>query len=107
MLHCGSAALILCLRVARQVDFYPAIVAFRKFQRMMHELQQNLARRARLSTGAILAAIVLTIAALFALSAAIGRRDMSGYQIDTPVSPLTLDKVKTEAESLALPTANR
>ena len=71
----------------------------------MQHLPQNIARRARLSTGAILVAIVLTIAALIALSAAIGRRDVSGYQIDNPVSPLELHKVNASGESLVLPAA--
>ena len=39
--------------------------------------------------GAILAAIVLTIAALIALSAAIGRHEIGGYEIQNPVSPVS------------------
>lgn len=55
----------------------------------MPQTPQNLARRARLSTGAIVVAIVLTISALLALRAAIGRPDVSGgYEIQNPVSPL-------------------
>lgn len=56
---------------------------------MMQQLPQNLTRRARLSTGAIIAAIVLTIAALIALSAAIGRHDIGSYEVQNPVSPMS------------------
>ncbi len=56
---------------------------------MMQQLPNNLARRAKLSTAAILAAIVLTIAALIALSAAIGRQEIGGYEIQNPVSPMS------------------
>lgn len=56
---------------------------------MMQPLPKNLTRRAKLSTGAILAAIVLTIAALIALSAAIGRQEMGGYEIQNPVTPMS------------------
>jgi|CXWK01.1.fsa_nt_gi hypothetical protein len=69
---------------------------------MMQSLPQNLTRRAKLSTGAILAAIVLTIAALIALSAAIGRHEIGGYEIQNPVSPVSDWKAAPSQAGLAL-----
>ena len=59
----------------------------------MQQSPQNLARRARLSTGAIVVAVVLTIAAFLALRAAIGRPEVTGgYEIQNPVTRLESQK---------------
>lgn len=84
----------MCFRVARQGDFWTAIVSLLMYGSVMQQMPQNIARRARLSTASILVAIGLTVAALFALAAAIGHRDVSGYQVDTPVLPLQAVKAK-------------
>lgn len=84
----------MCFRVARHLDFLTAIVMFRNFQRMKQPLTQNIARRARLSTGSIFVAVVLTIAAALAVAAAIGRHDLGGYEIQDPVSPLATNTHK-------------
>ena len=78
----------MCFRVARRCELFPDSFAARNFKSMMHLVSQNLARRARLSTRAIFAAVFLTVAALIALMAAIGQRDVGGYQIESPVTPL-------------------
>lgn len=72
----------------------------------MQQLPQNIARRARLSTGAIVVAIILTIAAVFALSAAIGRPEMGGYEIQNPVSPLDMHKVSAGDSELGVGARN-
>lgn len=63
----------------------------------MNHVSNNIARRARLSTGAIIVAVLLTIAALLALAAAIGRPQMEGYEIQNPVSPLQIQSANSEA----------
>jgi hypothetical protein len=95
----------MCFRDARHSDFFTDNGTPRTFERMMQQLPQSMARRARLSTVSIVVATILTVAALIALAAAVGRHEESGYQIQDPVSRLELHSIGMSGDTLQLPLA--
>jgi hypothetical protein len=92
----------MCARVARHPAEWSLVVPLAIDRGMPKELPQNLARRARLSSKAIVTAIILTIAALAAV--AIAARQQSASSVKT-LGPVT--QIPVESDSVLVPVVDR
>ena len=95
----GSA---MCAPVARQPAEWSPAGQLTIDQYMQHEMPETFARRARLSSKAILAAVVLTFAALAAIAVASRDTTPAVVKIFSPVSQEPVD-----VNSGLLPVVNR
>jgi len=93
----------MCARVARHPAEWSTVIPLSIDQGMPNELPQTFARRARLSSKAIIAAVALTLAALIAIAIAASDKDTT-TTVKT-LSPVT--HMPVEEKSALVPVVNR
>ncbi len=92
----------MCARVARHPAEWSGVLSLVIGRGMPKELPQNLARRARLSSKAIVMAIILTLAALAAVAIAARQQSVSSVKTTGPVT-----QIPVENESVLVPVVDR
>jgi hypothetical protein len=94
----------MCARVARQPAEWSVIIRLIIDQGMPNEMPETFARRARLSSKAILTAVALTLAALIAIG--IAARDGAPAIVKT-LGPVSRVAVPVDGNSGLVPVVNR